>query len=205
VDTGSTGSSSPDWGDFRRVFTSRAVWTICAMSFAAYSLYLFFNSWMPTYLNTEFDVGLVTSGVFTAVFPAIGILGRGSSGFISDRVFNGRRRPVAIGTFALTVPIVTVIASLRTALLLVAFMILAGFFVQLAIGLFYTYVQETVEDNVTGTALALFGLISFIGAFTAPAIAGVLIERTGAYLAAFGYAGLLAVIGVALAWIAPRN
>jgi nitrate/nitrite transporter NarK len=195
---------TPRLSDFRHVFTHRGVWVVALMSFVAYSLNLFFNSWMPTYLSTELGFSIAESGVLVALFPAMGVLARTSGGVISDRWLGGRRRPVPLGAFLVTVVLVVVVSIAQTPPVLAALMVLSGYFVQLGIGLFYTHVRELVDDFVAGSAIAVLTMASFTGGFSAPAIAGWLIERTGAYLPTFGYAFGLAVLGVALAWIVPE-
>ena len=191
-------------GDVGRVLTNRAVWVVALMSFVGYSLNLFFNSWMPTYLTRELGYSIAESGVLVALFPAMGVLSRTSGGVISDRVLDGRRRPVPLLSFLVTVPLVLVVFVSETPVVLVGLLVLSGYFVQLGIGLFYTYVRELVDDNVAGSAIAALSMASFFGGFTAPAVAGVLIERTGSYVPSFGYAFVLAILGVALAYVAPE-
>jgi len=194
----------PTLAEFRRLIANRHLWIVSAMSFVAYSLYLLFNSWMPTYLADSFGLSLARSGLYAALFPATGILARAGGGIISDRLFDRKRRPVALIAFASVLPVVVLVAVIQIPVVLALLLLPAGFFVQLGIGLFYTYIREVVSAPVTGTALAVLGLVSFVGAFSAPTIAGVLIERTASYLPAFGYAGALAVIGISLAIIAPE-
>jgi nitrate/nitrite transporter NarK len=204
VDVDPEVGSQPTIANFKRLFRNVNLWIVCVLGFLAYSLYLFFNSWMPTYINQEFGFSLAQSGLYAALFPAIGVLARAGGGAISDQLFDRQRRPVALVTFGVTIPLVALIALIEVPLLLALLLIPAGFFVQLGIGLFYTYVREVVSTEVTGTALAMLGLISFMGAFTAPVVAGSLIELSGDYLLAFGYAGCLAVLGVALSYVAPE-
>lgn len=196
--------ATPRLSDFRHVFTHRGVWIVALMSFVAYSLNLFFNSWMPTYLSAELGFSIAESGVLVALFPAMGVLARTSGGVISDRWLNGRRRPVPLGAFLVTVVLVVVVSVAQTPPVLAALMVLSGYFVQLGIGLFYTHVRELVDDFVAGSAIAVLTMASFTGGFSAPAIAGWLIERTGAYLPTFGYAFGLAVLGVGLALVVPE-
>lgn len=200
----STAADPPTYTEFRQLLANRHLWIVSAMAFIAYSLYLLFNSWMPTYLADAFGLSLARSGLYAALVPATGILARAGGGIISDRLFDRQRRPVALIAFASVVPVVVLVAVIQIPLILALLLLPAGFFVQLGIGLFYTYVREVVATPVTGTALAVLGLVSFAGAFSAPTIAGVLIERTASYLPAFGYAGALAVIGIGLAIVAPE-
>jgi predicted MFS family arabinose efflux permease len=198
------GGSIPSPESFRRLLSNRAMWVIALMGFLAYSLYLLFNSWLPSYLSETLGTSLAASGLFAALFPVSGVVARGAGGVISDAMFDQRRRPVAIGGFVLALPMVGAIVAFDIPVVLGVVLLGAGFVVQLSIGLLYTYVQEVVAEDVTGTALATLGLVSFAGAFSAPVVAGLLITRTGDFDAVFVYAGALAVVGVVLALAAPE-
>lgn len=190
--------------DFQRVLANRAVWAVALMSFAAYSLNLLFNSWMPTYLATELGFSIADSGVLVALFPAMGVLSRTSGGYLSDRFLSQRRRPISIASFLLTIPLVIGMVLTDVPVVVVALLVLSGYFVQLGIGLFYTHVRELVDEHVAGSALAVLTMASFGGGFVAPVIAGWLIEQTGVYLSSFAFAGGLAVMGVVLGLLAPE-
>ncbi|MFB6069626.1 MAG: nitrate/nitrite transporter [Halanaeroarchaeum sp.] len=201
---GDVETDRPARGDLRAVLTHRNVWLVSLASFAAYSLNLFFNSWMPTYLAREFELTLTQAGPMTALFPAMGVVARATGGALSDRLFGGARRPVPLASFLVTAPVVVAIALLETPLLMAALLIVSGYTVQLGIGLFYTYVRELVPESVGGTAVSILSATSFLGAFSAPVVAGGLIDLTGVYLHAFGYALGLSVLGIALMLVAPE-
>lgn len=190
--------------DFRRVIRRRAVWIVALMSFVAYSLNLLFNSWMPTYLNEELGYSIANSGILVALFPLMGFLGRTSGGVVSDRLLDERRRPVPLGSFAITLPIIIVMAVTETPVVVVLVLVLSGYFAQVGVGLFYTHVTELVDDHVAGSAIAVLTMASFTGGFSAPIIAGWLIEQTGSYLTFFGYALALTAFGIVLAWVVPE-
>lgn len=63
---------TPKFDEFATVLTNRSVLYGCAMGFFAYSLFLFFNSWMPTYLSERFGLAVSTGGILSALFPAMG-------------------------------------------------------------------------------------------------------------------------------------
>jgi nitrate/nitrite transporter NarK len=204
IPTRSVESSPPRVSDFRHVLTDRHVQSIAGMGFLAYSIYVFFNSWMPTYLTDQLGLSLAASGTLVAVFPAIGILSRSGSGFISDCFLSQRRQPLVVVAFGATLPLVTVIAVSEIIVLLVVCLVLAGLFVQLGIGILYTYVQELVDPTVSATALAALTMMCSLGSFTAPVVTGFLIEQTHSYVAAFNYALLIVGIGAILAYRGPE-
>jgi len=196
-------ADTPDRDAFVRLFTDTAVWTLCTCCFLAYSLYLFLNTWLPSYLTEQFGVPLAVSGVLTALFPAIGIVARSSSGALSDRVFDRRRRPVAVAAFAVATPAVVAFAVVSQVSVLVAVLVISGFAVQLAIGLLFSYVTEIVPPDVRTTAVSLLTSVGLSGAFVAPIVAGRIIDGAG-YRLAFLVAGGVALLGVVLAFRAPE-
>jgi len=182
-----------------------AVRYAAGMAFAAYSYYLFVNSWMPSYLGSEFALSPELSGLLTAAFPAMGLLSRAGGGVVSDRLLGRRRIPVLRAAFLVSLPLVAVLAWTRRLAVVVASLVVAGFVIQLTFGVVYSYVREVVDEDVTGTALGLLTTAGIAGAFSAPLIAGALIGDVAAYGRAFGYAAAVTALGLGLSWIAPES
>lgn len=195
---------TPSREEFLRVFRARAVWAVCGMGLAAFALYLFLNSWLPSFLVTRLSVTEATGGLLTALFPAVGVVARTSGGVLSDRVFAGRRRPVTLLSFLLAGPVVVGLLFVDDVGPAIALLLVAGASIQLAIGLLYSYVREVVAEPVAATAVSLLTSIGLVGAFVAPIAAGALIEVTGAFEAAFFAAGGVGLLGVVLALVAPE-
>ena len=195
---------SPDRAAFLDLFGNGAMWTISVLCFLAFSLYLFLNSWLPSYLTTELDVSLALGGVLTALFPAVGVVSRTSGGVFSDRLFGGRRRPVALLSFGLATPAVAAFTVVDRLVVVVALVVAAGFAVQLAIGLLFSYVTEVVEPEVGATAVSVLTSVGLFGAFLAPVVAGRVIDVAG-YRSAFLLATAVSLAGVAIAWRAPAT
>lgn len=196
-------ATEPGLEEFRHVLTNQRVLSIALMGFLAYSAYVFFNSWMPTYLTDQLDLSLAASGVLVAVFPAIGVLSRSGSGFVSDRFLAQRRRPLVYVAFGGTFPLVAIIAFTDVAAVVGGCLLFAGLFIQAGIGILFTYIQESVRPAVAATALATLTTMSSFGSFTAPLIAGFLIDSTQTYFAAFGYAAIIVGLGIVLAHYGP--
>jgi nitrate/nitrite transporter NarK len=191
--------------NIRQVLGSRSVRFGCAMAFAAYTLYLFVNSWMPTYLTENLSVSLAVSGLLSALFPAVGVVSRASGGYVSDRLLGHRRLPLVRLSFLVALPATALIAHTTSVGIVAVLLVVAGFVIQLTFGVVYSYVQESVEAGVSGTALSVLGTAGISGAFTAPLIAGALIDATDAYATAFAYAVGIAVLGLGVAWVAPES
>ena len=196
-------AASPDRTALRELFTGRAVWIVCVLCFLAYSLYLFVNTWLPSYLVDGFGISLAASGLLTALFPAIGAIGRSSSGVVSERVFSGKRRPLVVSSFAVATPAVVAFAFVSQVGLVVGAVVVVGFAIQLVTGLLFSYIAELVPRAVRTTAVSLLTSVGLFGAFVAPIAAGTIIDRAG-YGSAFLVAGGVAFLGVLLALRAPE-
>lgn len=200
---GEIDADPPTPAELRDLFGTRALWLVCALGFVGYSLHLLFNSWLPSYLRESVGMAAAMAALLSAVFPAVGVVSRISGGALSDRLFGGRRRPVPLWSFAVTLPIVAAVAVARGTLVLLVLVALAGYCIQLSFGVFYTLAREMVGETTAGSATAMVSSLSFLGAFTAPLVAGSLLDATGSYDGVFAFAGVLAVAGVVLAWRVP--
>lgn len=188
---------TPQLADFADVLRNRGVWGVCVMSFLLYTLYMIVNSWMPSYMSREFTLSLTQSGLMVAVFPVIGIVARPLGGVLSDRVFAGRRRPVVFLSFATTGVVLGSMVFGKTVAVFGVGLLAAGFFLQMPIGLLYTYGPEFVGDDVAGTAIAAISVIGWLGSFVGPVLVGTLIQVTEGYVVVFTSSVVLAAVGVA--------
>ncbi|MEF8842666.1 MAG: MFS transporter [Haloarculaceae archaeon] len=179
---------------FLAALRNRTVLLVSVSSFCAYSLFVFFNAWMPTYGTDVLSLDLATAGAMTALVPAMGLLARPGGGWLSDRI-GGRRRPVLLGTFLLVLPALIGVTLVSSVFGYGAVLVLAGVGSQLGTGVFYVYVGELSAEATRGTGLAVLTTLSISGALTAPVFTGWLIERFS-WNAAFGFGALLAVVGI---------
>ncbi|MFB6148741.1 MAG: nitrate/nitrite transporter [Halobacteriales archaeon] len=198
-------TSPPEVDDLKQVFVDRNVWSIVVVTLLGYSLYMLFNSWIPTYITRRFGVSLATSGSFVALFPAIGILARTAGGWLSDVWLGQRRRPVFAVSFAGTSVLTVGILYSTTIAVLVGILVLTGICIQLQIGLMYQSVREFVTPNVAGTAVSVASVAGWLGSFVAPVVAGGLVAITGTYTALFGFAVGLGLLGVLTVWRMPES
>lgn len=195
--------AAPTLYEFWSVLWNRDVWLIGGLGFLGYFLYLFVNSWGSSYLTESVGLPLEFSGLLVALFPAVGILARMSSGPLSDRVFRGRRQPVVLGSFFVAAPLVISFTHVQSVAALVAILLISGFAIQLTLGLSFTYVRELVDPRVAATAVAFQTSVGLAGAFIAPIAGGAIVDTAG-FDVAFFVAGSLATIGVVMAWQAPE-
>lgn len=191
-----TGSSAPSTSDLGRALTDRGVWGVGLLSLLSYMIYMIFNSWMPTYLSSTFEIDLALGGIVTALFPAIGVLARPGGGLLSEQAFGGRSLPVITLSFVGSGLVAAIMGVGETLLLMAGGLLVAGFAIQLQFGLLYTLVQRYVPRNVGGTAVSVVSAVGWLGTFAGPPIVGALIEGTGTYRSVFITVVVLAVAGI---------
>lgn len=188
---------------FVTALQDRRVLAISLSSFCAYSLFVLFNSWMPTYATEVIGVDIGTAGVLSALLPAMGILARPGGGWLSDRV-GGRRSPVIVAAFVLVSPALVGAALATSVIGFAAALLLAGVGSQLGTGVFYVYVDEVAAAGSGGTSLAVLMTLSITGSLAAPVTVGWLVENSS-WSAAFVFGGILAAGGIAAVVSLSRN
>jgi NNP family nitrate/nitrite transporter-like MFS transporter len=195
-----TATDPPTMAALGRLARDRNVWSVVAVTVLGYSLYMVFNSWMPTYITRRFGVSLAESGAFVALFPAVGILARPAGGWLSDTVLGCRRRPVFAVSFAGAGVLAVGMRYSTTVALLGVLLVVAGVFVQLQIGLLYQSAREFVDPAATGTAVSVASVAGWVGSFVAPVVVGELVATTRSYVVVFGFAVVLGVAGGLAVW-----
>ncbi|MFB6126731.1 MAG: nitrate/nitrite transporter [Halolamina sp.] len=196
-------TDAPDRAALRSLFGDRAVWTLSTLCFLAFALYLFLNSWLPSFFNAELSVSLAAGGLLTALFPATGVVARTGVGSLSEIVFGGRRRPVVVLAFGLATAATGGLAVVGSVPIAVGLLVVGGLGVQFAIGLLFAYVVEVVPAEVRTTAVSVLTAVGLFGATVAP-VAGGGVAAVAGYRPAFLLAAAVAVVGAVLALTAPE-
>jgi predicted MFS family arabinose efflux permease len=197
--------NTPAFNEIAGLLTDVRILLVSVLAFLALSLSLFYNSWIPSYLYDEFGYSVVNAGKIAALLPAVGIVARALSGPASDQLFDTRRKPIVFISFLVILPTTVGFGIVSTIPLLIALVLIAGFFTQFGLALLYTYVRDLAEPALVATALAAVNTFGFFGAFVSPIIAGAVIDYSGSYAMAFGYATVLSITGIVLTWVAPEK
>ncbi|MFB6131330.1 MAG: nitrate/nitrite transporter [Salinigranum sp.] len=185
---------------FTRVLTNRSVLLLSLSGLCANGLWLFLNSWLPTYGADVLALPLATVGGLMALAPLAGGLARPSGGWMAARV--GQRAVIA-GSLLLALPLVFAFPLATSPARFGIGLFLAGFALQFSTGIYFAYVQELVADEFSGTGIATMTTFQVTGGFVAPVVGGWLIETTS-WTTTFGLAGLVAVAGAASVLLLPR-
>ena len=162
------------------VLNNKFLWCIAVANAFIYFVRYGVVNWIPTYLQTAKGFSFQQSGAAWTAFELAGIPGTILCGWVSDKVFKGRRAPATILFTALTLAGIIVYALNRHGPLWidVASLIAIGFFVYGPIMLVGLHALDLVPKKAAGTAAGFTGF--------------------------FGYAFGSAVAGTGVGWIADH-
>ena len=141
-------------------------------------------SYIELYLTEDIRFSLVFAAALLAVGQACGGAGRIGFGFVSDRLFHGRRVPVLVMLALLGAG-----AGLATAFLspgmpvwLVAVVVtLLGLGTMSWQGLYLALVAKVVGTGVAGVAIGMTNTVAFAGVVVLPPIFGFIADQTRSY------------------------
>lgn len=162
--------------------------------FCSYTIWTFLTTWMPTYGTDVLGIELAVAGAATALVPVAGIVARPAGGWLSHRL--GGRLSALIGvSFIATVPLLYGLSVAPSATAFAALLALSGAAVNLAIGLYFVYVNRLTEAATSATSLSVLSTFSQVGNLVAPVAGGWLIDGVS-WTAGFGFVAALAVVGL---------
>lgn len=155
-------------------------------------------TWVPLYLVQARGIDL-TGVAFIAAAPAVGgLIGAMLGGVVSDRIFQGRRKPTMLITaFFAAVMIVVVINSPNNIPAIVASLIATGFFLNIGWPMFTAYPMGLTNNKTYPFAISLINSGGNLGGFFAPIIVGILLDQTGGnYSVAFSYFAIVLIVAL---------
>ncbi len=170
---------------FVRITSNYIVWVVAGAYFCTGFVRTAVNSWWVIYLLDEWQVGKKTAifGALAILLPSTAFLGSFASGLISDKVFKGRRAPVAMSIYLLEALVILI------AILYSNGFIPGGTAAILAVMLVGVNITCNSSHSILGTAAAM----DLGGRKMAGFAAGVIdsFQYFGAMLAGFGLGSLL--------------
>ena len=165
---------------FQHVLPNKLLWAISFANVFAYFVRYGVVDWIPTYLQTAKGFSFKDSSLAWSLFEYAAIPGTILCGWMSDKVFNGRRAPATILFMAITLVAVVIYWLNAKGPLWIdqAALIAIGFFVYGPIMIIGLHALDLVPKKAAGTAAGFTGF--------------------------FGYVFGSAVAGTGVGWIADR-
>jgi OPA family glycerol-3-phosphate transporter-like MFS transporter len=184
------------------VLANRLLWAIAAANAFVYLIRYGVLDWAPTYLSEAKGFSFQDSSWAYALYEWAGIPGTLLCGFLSDRVFRGRRAPVSIIYLSLTLLCILVywFNPPGNPGIDIAMLIAIGFLIYGPVMLIGVHALDLVPKKAAGTAAGFTGMFGYVGgAVSANIVIGILVDRAGWDA---GFALICAACGLAIALLA---
>jgi len=168
------------WHEQKAVLKNPYVWLLGLSSAFMYISRYAVNSWGPYYFEAAKGYSLTEANTLVAISAVCGIFGTASSGFVSDKFFNGRRNVPALIFGLMNVLALSLFLLLPEKIwwLDALSMVIFG----LGIGALICYLGglmavDIVSKKASGAALGIVGVMSYAAAGIQDIASGYLIEN----------------------------
>src|SRR5215467_7071065 len=187
------------------LLTSRNMWAINIQYFAyGYSLW-FYLTWLPTYFIDVRHFSFMATGIYSSIPFLAGMMGDTVGGWLCDyigkRSASLRLSRSGVGATAMALTAVFLIPGAATgnAVLAVALLSVAAFFLEMNIGPAWAVAMD-VGGECAGTVSGTMNMFGGLAGALSPIIFAAVWQRTGSAVLPFLISGSLMVVG-AVAWM----
>jgi ACS family D-galactonate transporter-like MFS transporter len=177
---------------------------LCAAQFAAYSTFVFFLTWFPTYLVTVRHMAWIKMGVLASLPYIAGFFGILFAGWLSDFLLArgaslnlARKLPVIMGMLLAST---IVLANYVDSDALVVAILSLAFFAQAMSSSSWTALSEIAPPGTLGMVGSLFSAAANLSGIVTPLVIGAIYQQTGSFDWALAFIGVVTTAGAA-AWI----
>ena len=192
------------------VLNNKLLWAIAVANAFVYLVRYGVLDWAPTYLSEVKQFSFDDSSWAYALYEWAGIPGTLVCGWMSDRLFQGRRAPASIVYMALTLVCVIIywFNPVGNPAVDIAMLIAIGFLIYGPVMLIGVHALDLVPKKAAGTAAGFTGLFGYVGGAVAANVAiGALVDLAGwdAGFALIAGACVASIILIALTWNAEKR
>lgn len=167
---------------FKYVLNNKWVWIIAFANIFVYVVRYGVSDWAPTFLSQEKGFDMSQSGWAYFLYEWAGIPGTLLCGWVSDKVFRGRRGPAGV-VFMIGVTIAVLVYWFNppgNPTIDMICLIAIGFLIYGPVMLIGLQALDSVPKKAAGTAAGLTGLFGYLGgSVAASALMGILIDNYG--------------------------
>ena len=186
------------------IFKNKLLWAIAFANAFVYLVRYGVLDWAPTYLDEAKGFSIKESGWAYFAYEYAGIPGTLVCGWLSDKVFNGKRAPVSIIYMVLVLVSVMFYWTSQSILANSLALVAIGFLIYGPVMLIGVHALDLVPKKAAGTAAGLTGLFGYLGgALFANAAMGFVVDAwgwDGGFAVLIG-ACVMSVILIAYTWI----
>jgi len=198
-----TTSRPPSFAEWRQLFAHRTTWGMIAGFFGTiYTLWLY-TGWLPYYLEHERHMSIARVGIVGAIPYFFGCLGAVTGGWLCDFLTRRGWKPIAgrkllvssalCGISFCTVG--TVLAQSNTIAL--TFISVSLFLIYIASSAAWATVPIAAPSQYTASLGSIQNFGGYLGGALAPAVTGIIVDRTGGFSQALLLSAVLSLLSAA--------
>jgi len=193
---------------FKYIFKNKLLWSIAVANAFVYLVRYGVLDWAPLYLEESKGFSIEESGWAYFAYEWAGIPGTLLCGYLSDKVFKGKRAPVSIIYMVLVMVSVFMYWTSDSILANSIALICIGFLIYGPVMLIGVHALDLVPKKAAGTAAGLTGLFGYLGgALFANIAMGAVVDTwnwNGGFIVLLG-ACVMSIILIGIAWIQEKN
>jgi OPA family sugar phosphate sensor protein UhpC-like MFS transporter len=163
-----------------QIFKNPAIWILCCASAMMYITRYAVTSWGMLFLQEAKNFSTIQAGTLLGINTFMGVIGGIIYGFISDKIFNGRRPPASLlyGILELLSLAVIFVLPVKNYYLLAAAFALFGFTIGgLLLGLCGLLAIDIAPKKAAGAVIGFIGIFSYVATALQEHISGYIIEK----------------------------
>jgi len=183
----------------KEVFKSRDIWFISLAGMCINAVEFSVAAYFVLYLQEFLLFTVVIAGLFLALLQSGGAFGKPVSGFISDRLFSGRRKTIYFllcGIAGVVCLVWSFLGQGSSSWLVGILAVIAGFSAIGWAGVHLTMVGEIAGKELAGEAVGTSTVFLMVGSIVGPPVFGYIIDTTGSYAMAWQFLAVLGIISV---------
>lgn len=172
------------------VFKSWNVWANCLVFFFFGLCFWGILSWIPSYLVNEKHYSFIKMGWLAALPFLGGLLGATSGGWLSDKAWKSRRKPIMIiGSVASVIMMCFMANAPASPVALGVILFLTGIFVNSPLSQYIAYSMGLTTAKTYPVALAMVATCGTLGGLASPMLVGYMLDVFKSYTPVFYYFG----------------
>jgi sugar phosphate permease len=183
------------------VLTNRTLWTVALVYFCF--VYVQFGAlvWIPSYLKEAYAMSVDRASTISFFVLLPGVFASPVGGFLSDRLFGGRRKPlILLGMGVLSAS--TFLLSFRLDITLAAIILaVVGLMILMPDVLLAAYPSDILSRKLSATAMGFLATFTSTSGIITTPVCGKIVDLFQSYGAVFFSFGLVALAGMVLTFL----
>jgi sugar phosphate permease len=184
---------------YGQVLRSWNVWANCGNTFCNGILFYGMMTWVPSYLVNERHLSMIRMGVLAMVPFCGSFIGYAGGGWVSDRLWRGRRKPMMfLAAIAAVIMMYLLANAPASQTILMVFLFFSGMATTGATASYVSYPMGLTNRKTSAVALGMCLTGPALGGFVSAIVAGYLLDVFKTFSAVFYFFGLASAMNFVL-------